>query len=46
MNGKTAVITLNGNGQHTNNGIPEQQKEGLSSPNGKPPVPRPRLLIG
>lgn len=39
------AVTINGKEQHRDNCVPHQQEETAPSSDGKPPVPRPRLLI-
>jgi hypothetical protein len=41
-----AATTINGKEQRRDNCAPHQQQETALSSDGKPPVPRPRLLIG
>jgi hypothetical protein len=45
LNGTAAAAPLNGNGKSDNNGISHQQEEVTPPGEGRPPVPRPRLLI-
>jgi hypothetical protein len=44
-NGAALTAPLNGNGKSNNNGDSHQQKEVTPPGEGRPPVPRPRLLI-